>query len=99
MELIPVTWTLCVEAAFYVVLPLIGLLALRIGARPKAAGRDARRARALATAWNRVVVDQGWNDDVQKALPTFMGVFACGMLAALWVETRKRDDKPILSAR
>ena len=37
--------------------------------------------------WNRLVFDQGWNDVVQKALPTFMGVFACGMLAALWVET------------
>ena len=36
MQLIPVAWTLCVEVGFYLVLPLIGLLALRIGARPRA---------------------------------------------------------------
>ena len=53
----------------------------------------------LATAWNRLVVDQGWNDVVQKALPTFMGVFACGMLAALWIEHAAAATRRILSAR
>ncbi len=99
MELIPVTWTLVVEAAFYVVLPLIGLLALKIGARPKVQAAMLISIAVLATAWNRVVVVHGWNDVVQKALPTFMGVFACGMLAALWIETRKRNDARVLSAR
>ncbi len=99
MELIPVTWTLCVEVAFYVVLPLIGLLALTIGRRPRVQATMLASIVVLATLWNRVVFEQGWNDVVQKALPTFMGVFACGMLAALWVETRERRDTPLLSVR
>ena len=99
MQLIPVAWTLCVEAAFYVVLPLIGLLALRIGARPRTQAAMLVSIVLLSTAWNRLVVDQGWNDVVQKALPTFMGVFACGMLAALWIEHRRSIDAPVLSAR
>lgn len=99
MQLIPVAWTLCVEVAFYLVLPLIGLLALRIGARPRVQAALLVSIIALATIWNRIVLVQGWNDVVQKALPTFMGVFACGMLAALWIETRRRADAPALSAR
>jgi len=98
MQLIPVAWTLCVEAAFYVVLPLIGLLALRIGARPRTQAAMLVSIVLLSTAWNRLVVDQGWNDVVQKALPTFMGVFACGMLAALWIEHRRSLDLRVLSA-
>ena len=99
MELIPVAWTLCVEAAFYVVLPLIGLLALRIGARPRTQAALLVSIVVAATAWNRVVVDHGWNAVVQKALPSFMGVFACGMLAALWIEHRRSLDRPVLAAR
>jgi peptidoglycan/LPS O-acetylase OafA/YrhL len=98
MQLIPVAWTLCVEAAFYVVLPLIGLLALWIGARPRAQAALLLGIVVLSTAWNRLVVDQGWNDVVQKALPTFMGVFACGMLAALWIEHRRKAEAPHLSS-
>ena len=99
MQLIPVAWTLCVEVAFYVVLPFIGLLALRIGARPRAQAAMLAGLVVLATAWNRIVFEQGWNDVVQKALPTFMGVFACGMLAALWIEHRRRRGTPVLTVR
>lgn len=99
MGLIPVAWTLCVEVAFYLVLPLVGLLALRIGARPRAQAALLVGIVVLATGWNRLVFEQGWNDVVQKALPSFMGVFACGMIAALWVETRRRADAPVLAVR
>lgn len=99
MQLIPVAWTLCVEVAFYLVLPLIGLLALKLGARPRAQAALLVAIIALATVWNRIVYEQGWNDVVQKALPTFMGVFACGMLAALWIELRRRSGAPALTAR
>jgi peptidoglycan/LPS O-acetylase OafA/YrhL len=99
MQLIPVAWTLCVEAAFYVVLPLIGLLALRIGARPRTQAAMLVSIVLLATAWNRLVIDQGWNAVAQKALPSFLGVFACGMLAALWIEHRRTGDAPHLSSR
>lgn len=99
MELIPVAWTLCVEVAFYLALPLVGLLALRIGARPRAQAALLLAIIAAATLWNRIVIEQGFDDVVQKALPTFMGVFACGMLAALWIEQRRRSDAPPLGAR
>src|SRR3954451_2487828 len=45
MRLNPVTWTLCLEAAFYVLLPLIGWLAWRVG--PRAWGRQALLVGAL----------------------------------------------------
>lgn len=99
MELIPVAWTLCVEVAFYLALPLVGLLALRIGARPRAQAALLLAIIAAATLWNRIVIEQGFDDVVQKALPTFMGVFACGMLAALWIEQRRRSGAAPLSAR
>jgi peptidoglycan/LPS O-acetylase OafA/YrhL len=99
MGLIPVAWTLCVEVAFYLVLPVIGLLALKLGARPRAQAALLGAIIVLATTWNRIVLEQGWNDVVQKALPTFMGVFACGMLAALWIETRRRSGAPVLTPR
>jgi peptidoglycan/LPS O-acetylase OafA/YrhL len=99
MGLIPVAWTLCVEVVFYLVLPFIGLLALAVGRRPRAQAALLGLIIVLATLWNRLVLVQGWNDVVQKALPAFMGVFACGMLAALWIEARKRSGAPVLTVR
>jgi peptidoglycan/LPS O-acetylase OafA/YrhL len=99
MQLIPVAWTLCVEVAFYVVLPLIGLIALALGRRPAAQALMLASIIVLATGWNRIVLAEGWDDVIQKALPTFMGVFACGMLAALWIEVRRRRGAAPLTAR
>ncbi len=62
MRLNPVTWTLCVEAAFYVLLPLLGALAWRTG--PRAWGRQALLVGALiplGIAWNQLGHDNGWN--------------------------------------
>ena len=74
MQLIPVAWTLCVEVGFYLVLPLIGLLALRIGARPRAqAALLVAHHRRRGRSGHRLVVEHGWNDVAQKALPVVPG--------------------------
>jgi peptidoglycan/LPS O-acetylase OafA/YrhL len=99
MRLNPVTWTLCVEAAFYILLPLIGWLAWRIG--PRATWRQALLIGSLillGIGWNAFVRDNGWNMIASKALPAFLPYFACGMLLALWAETRRRRGASDLSA-
>ena len=89
MRLNPVTWTLCVEAAFYILLPLIGALAWRAG--PRAWGRQAVLVGALiplGISWNQLGHDNGWNIIATKALPAYLPYFAVGMLVALWAEWR-----------
>lgn len=86
-----VTWTLCVEAAFYVLLPLIGLAALRLAPRS-----PARQAALLAgfvvltLGWNLAVQEAGGGAVASKALPAYLGHFALGMLVALAVESGAR---------
>src|SRR3954471_20463941 len=61
MKLNPVTWTLCVEAAFYVLLPLLGWVAWRLGPRPR--WRQALLVAALiplGLVWNALVHDHTW---------------------------------------
>jgi peptidoglycan/LPS O-acetylase OafA/YrhL len=100
MRLNPVTWTLCVEAAFYVVLPFVGWVAWRLG--PRALGRQAVLVAALiplGMAWNALVHDQAWNIIASKALPAYLPYFAFGMLLALWSEARRERGVPPLGAR
>ena len=90
MEINPVMWTLCVEAAFYVVLPLIGLLAYRLGPSRIALQTGVLLALVVVTLeWNWAVQALRANDVVEKALPAFLGHFALGMLVALWAERRR----------
>ena len=99
MQLNPVTWTLSVEAAFYVVLPLIGLLVLwlaRGGARAQAAVLVGFVA--LTVLWRALELRHGWGAIAEKTLPAYLGHFALGMLAALWVEHRRLAERPPLSA-
>jgi peptidoglycan/LPS O-acetylase OafA/YrhL len=84
MQINPVTWTLCVEAAFYVSLPLVALV------RKQATRVMVLVALVGATlAWNALVHGSGWADVGDKTLPAYAGHFALGMLAALWVESRR----------
>jgi acetyltransferase len=71
MQLNPVTWTLCVEVAFYVVLPFLRprLLPLMI---------------VVGLAWNFAVHSVGGDQVMAKALPAFLPYFAVGMAAAVW---------------
>ena len=89
MRLNPVTWTLCVEAVFYVLLPVLGAIAWRVG--PRARGAQVVLIASLiplGLAWNALVHAYGWNMIASKALPAYLPYFACGMLLALWAEAR-----------
>ena len=82
-----VTWTLCVEAAFYVLLPLVGIAAMRLA--PRSATRQTALLAglvALTLAWNAAVEALGGGAVAGKALPAYLGHFALGMLVALAVE-------------
>jgi peptidoglycan/LPS O-acetylase OafA/YrhL len=90
MTLNPVTWTLCVEAAFYILLPLIGYVAWRLG--PRAPVPQALMVGALipvGIGWNQLAHDNGWSIIATKALPAYLPYFAFGMLLALWSEWRR----------
>jgi peptidoglycan/LPS O-acetylase OafA/YrhL len=100
MRLNPVTWTLCVEAAFYVLLPLLGWIAWRLG--PAARGRQALLVGLLipiGLVWNALVRDNGWSLIATKALPAYLPYFAFGMLLALWSEARGERGAPPVGAR
>src|SRR4051812_40846536 len=100
MTLNPVTWTLCLEAAFYVLLPLIGAMSWRLG--PRALGRQALLVGALiplGIAWNQLAHDYGWSIIATKALPAYLPYFACGMLLALWAQWRRRGDAKQIGPR
>ena len=89
-DLNPVTWTLCVELAFYASLPLIGWVALRLGPRRLGAQLGLVLALiAVSPAWNILAMTQGWDALAGRALPAYMGCFGMGMLVALWAEHRR----------
>ncbi len=84
-----VTWTLCIEVAFYVLLPVLGWVALRVG--PRRIGAQVAFLAALvgvSAAWNAAANLSGWGPVATKSLPAYIGDFALGMLAALWVAHR-----------
>ncbi len=96
----PVTWTLCLEAAFYVALPFIGWFAYR------AASRSVRgqtillvAIAALGFGWAALDYALGWGTMAGKALTAYLPVFAAGMAVALWAESRRvRDAAPLRHA-
>lgn len=99
MQLNPVLWTLGVEAAFYVLLPLVGLAALALGPRRRAAQWALLLGiLAVSIAWNVAGVQGRWDPVLLKALPAFLGYFAVGMLVALWAQSGPRRIGPALTA-
>ena len=96
LKLNAATWTLTVEVVFYLLLPLIGLAALRLG---RSARRQALLLAALAAAglaWNYVDYLAGWGPVASHAAIAFLPYFACGMLVALLVEARRAKERPPL---
>jgi peptidoglycan/LPS O-acetylase OafA/YrhL len=91
MQVDPVTWTLAVEASFYVLLPFAGLLALRLRGRAHYAALLALVG--LTVGWNALTA--GFL--ASKALPAYAGHFALGMIVAVWAAGR--HERPPLSAR
>jgi peptidoglycan/LPS O-acetylase OafA/YrhL len=79
------TWTLAVEVAFYLMLPLFGLLAFRLrSARAQVVLLAGLVAAGLG--WNLVDYLLGWGPVAGHSPPAFLTYFACGMLVALAVE-------------
>jgi peptidoglycan/LPS O-acetylase OafA/YrhL len=96
MQLNPVLWTLSVEAAFYVALPLVALMAIRL--------RTSRHALLLlvlvAFGIGFTVLDHAFIDSEipGKTLPEYIGIFAIGMLVALALEHRNTSLTRISTA-
>ena len=95
MHVDPVTWTLCIEAAFYVFLPLDRPAVWRLG--PRRAGWQVALLVALVAVtvvWNTLAFEHRWNATLTKSLPSWLGEFALGMLVAHWVVRRERGAVP-----
>ena len=89
MQINPVMWTLCVEVSFYVLLPLLGFVALRLGPRHVVSQTTILVGLVgLTIASNLVLHGTDGSRLVSKTLPSYIGFFAVGMLAAMWIEWR-----------
>jgi peptidoglycan/LPS O-acetylase OafA/YrhL len=95
MKIDPVMWTLGVEAAFYVLLPLLGLAAFLLGRRRAGPQAALLAGLVVVTAvWNQLVHAKGLGPIASKSLVAYIGHFALGMLVALWVERRRLERGP-----
>jgi peptidoglycan/LPS O-acetylase OafA/YrhL len=88
LKLDPPLWTLAVEVSFYLALPALGWLALRV--------RMAGRAGQLAVPVAMILVGLAYNRAIEgsaalfpsKLLPAMVPYFAAGMIAAVLAEGR-----------
>jgi peptidoglycan/LPS O-acetylase OafA/YrhL len=96
MTLNPVTWTLCLEVAFYLLLPVIGLFAYHV-----AKGRRGPQVALLVglllfgLGWNVAGHTLDWAQPATKALPAYIPYFVAGMLLSLWLEARREDGREL----
>jgi peptidoglycan/LPS O-acetylase OafA/YrhL len=81
------SWTLAIEAAFYLMLPVVALVALRRcygSVRAQVALLSALIVAGIA--WNVLDYAADWGAVASHSPPSFLPYFACGMLVALAVE-------------
>ncbi|MGH2966840.1 MAG: acyltransferase family protein [Solirubrobacterales bacterium] len=86
LSLDPPTWTLAVEASFYLALPAIGVAAVALG---RSRGRQLLLPVVVICAglvWNAFT---GPASVLEKALPAALPYFGFGMLAAAWLHGRR----------
>lgn len=98
LKLNAATWTLTVEVVFYLLLPVIGLAAVRLGRSPL---RQALLLGALVCAglaWNFVDYLAGWGPVASHTAMSFLPYFACGMLVALLVELHRAQGRAPLGS-
>jgi peptidoglycan/LPS O-acetylase OafA/YrhL len=79
----PPAWTLCVEASFYALLPLLGFLLVRLRARIGRQLAFCGALVALSVAFNVWVNRAGMPGQLHSTLPGCLYAFACGMGAAV----------------
>jgi peptidoglycan/LPS O-acetylase OafA/YrhL len=79
----PPLWSLGVEVAFYVVLPLLGWAMTRRGPLVVAGAMV-----ALGLVWSTLVAELDWPLTTVRALPTFLPTFGCGIAAAALAHRR-----------
>jgi peptidoglycan/LPS O-acetylase OafA/YrhL len=87
-DLNPVMWTLGVEVAFYATLPLVAWAALRLV--PPRLGPQLALVGALIAVtpvWDVVVLENGGDALLTRALPAYLGSFGLGMLVAVWAQS------------
>ena len=89
-QLNPPTWSLSVEVSFYALLPLASLVLVRLARRSGRRGVVAGCLVliALGLAWTLAGQLLEWPATVMTSLPTYLPVFATGMLAAALVHGR-----------
>jgi peptidoglycan/LPS O-acetylase OafA/YrhL len=83
LALDPPVWSLCVEVAFYALLPLFAIALVRRGVSLRGQFWVLAAIAAFGMAWHAlslVVPGYIW----QKALPTFLPYLAMGMALAVW---------------
>ncbi|MGH2964644.1 MAG: acyltransferase family protein [Solirubrobacterales bacterium] len=85
LTLDPPTWTLSIEASFYLVLPLVGLAAARLGSSRWNQVAPPIAIIAAGLAWNRLT---GLAEPFDKALPAALPYFGAGMLVAVLANGR-----------
>ena len=89
LRLDPPMWTLAVEMSFYLVLPLLGWLALRL----RGAGRAGQTIVPMlllagGVVYNHVIAGENLPEPVTKVLPAMAPYFGIGMLAAVLAHGR-----------
>jgi acetyltransferase len=99
LKLNAATWTLAVEVAFYLLLPVIGLLALRRFPKVRSQVWLLGSLVGLGLIWNIVDYFAGWGPVASHSAPSFIPYFACGMLVALLVERRRATAQPAIGRR
>lgn len=79
----PPLWSLGVEVAFYLALPLIGFVLLRAARRsgPRGVLWVCGALIAGGLTWSSLVYAAGNPDSLLMALPTYLPIFACGIAA------------------
>jgi peptidoglycan/LPS O-acetylase OafA/YrhL len=87
-QLDPPTWTLAVEASFYVVLPLIALAAIRLGGGRRRQAAYVGAIIALGLALASLSVLQDWPATARNSLLGHLPEFGIGMLLAVLVHGR-----------
>lgn len=84
----PPMWSLVVEMSFYVALPLLGWLALRLGTSRARQLAFCGALGALGIGFSVLAAAEAWPRTATATLPLMLPYFAAGMAAAILVEGR-----------